>query len=174
MTARHYHVDGVAIVAAGSGNAGILAEKVENLTITNATISAAAGHGIDPVNPGGVGDVAPKNVTITNSTITGDGTGKVGIDALDADGVIVTNSTVVSDDAVGIKPGRNTQIRFSTVMGKPDAVAQAPPGERAVFQHSVLNGRSVTELILTPIAPPPAAETTSESPPRPPSTLLRP
>jgi hypothetical protein len=197
-------IDGVTIVAAGTDKDGLLAEEVESLTVRNCTISAGTGNGIELDKPSGEGTVAPTNVAITNCTVVGDGSGKYGLDAADADGVVIagcyvrnTNETglrgaaraaapagqttarnpaalerVQSHPGAAIKPGRDTRILFSTVMGTPEAVAHSPPGGRVVIQNSVLNDRSVTELILTTISPPvtaTAAETTSETRPRSPS-----
>jgi hypothetical protein len=162
--------------------------------VRNCTISAGTGRGIALVNPGAVGSVDPKNVTITNCTIRGDGSGKYGLDAADADGVVIagcyvrnTNETglrgaaraaapagqttarnqiplerLQSHPAAAIKPGRDTRILFSTVIGTPEAVAHSPPGGRVVIQNSVLNDRSVTELILT--TPPALATPPTNSP----------
>jgi hypothetical protein len=155
-------IDGVTIVAAGTDKDGILAEEVDNLTVRNCTISAGTGRGIALVNPGEVGSVDPTNVTITNCTIRGDGTGKYGLDAADAEGVVISHCYVSSRAGLGINPGRDTRILFSTVMGTPEAVAHSPPGGRVVIQNSVLNDRSVTELILT--TPPAPATPPTNSP----------
>jgi hypothetical protein len=186
-------IEGVTIVAAGTDKDGLLAEEVESLTVRNCTISAGTGRGIALVNPGQVGSVDPTNVTITNCTIRGDGTGKYALDAADADGVVITGCYVRNTNetdpraspraaapagqparnpipldrvqrhpGAAIKPGRDTRILFSTVIGTPDPVAQPPPGGRVVIQNSVLNDRSVTELILT--TPPAPATTRTSSP----------
>lgn len=115
-------IDGATIVAGATGvtdRHGILAKEVENLSISNCFITAVKGHGLLLDDNG---ETAPKNITITNCTITGDDSSKYGIDAADADGVTITNSTVTSDDAAGIVPGDDLVVVGSTVTGQTDGL----------------------------------------------------
>jgi hypothetical protein len=157
-------------ISAGTGN-GIELDKPSgegtvaptNVTITNCTVvgDGSGKYALDAADADGV-VIAGCYVRNTNET------GLRGAARADAPAGQTTARNpaglerVQSHPAAAIKPGRDTRILFSTVMGTSEAVSHSPPGGRVVIQNSVLNDRSVTELILA--TPPRPVTTPTNSP----------